>query len=244
MKSLLRSQPVTLLLSRLIWAWMSLVARTVRWRVEGEEAARVGWAGNKGIVVTAWHSRIMLLPTGWILHIKHWHGSTKKGAMLISLSRDGEAVARAIDYFGLSSIRGSGANKKKAGKDKGGIRAVAEAIRLLRSGTGVCITPDGPRGPAEIVSPGAIMIAMRAEVPILPYALSVRPARRLATWDRFIIPFPFTRGAIVYGEPLPVSRNADPQHLQAELQKRLDAATQRADMLAGYSSETRPVPSA
>jgi len=110
---------------------------------------------------------------------------------------------------------------------------------LLKSGTVVCITPDGPRGPAEIVSPGAVMIAQRAGVPILPYALSIKPASRLSTWDRLIIPYPFARGAIVYGEPILVSRDSDPQQIQAELQKRLDEATRRADMLAGYPAETQ-----
>jgi hypothetical protein len=82
------------------------------------------------------------------------------------------------------------------------------------------------------------MIAQRAGVPILPYALSVKPATRLSTWDRLIIPWPFTRGAIVFGPPLETRRDLDPVDLQAELQKRLDAATARADMLAGYDSGT------
>jgi lysophospholipid acyltransferase (LPLAT)-like uncharacterized protein len=239
MKSLFRSKPMTFVLGVLIWGWMSLIARSVRWKVEGEEPARALWANHQGVVLAGWHSRIMMLPSGWIRNMKHWPGHIRNGAMLVSLSPDGEAVTRAIDHLGLHPIRGSAGNKKKAKKDKGGIRAIAEAVRLLKSGTVVCITPDGPRGPAEIVSPGAIMIAQRAGVPILPYALSVKPASRLSTWDRLIIPYPFARGAIVYGEPLLVTREDDPQEIQAELQKRLDDATQIADMLAGYAHETR-----
>tara|TARA_R110000822_G_scaffold2139_5_gene10325 strand:- start:462 stop:1199 length:738 start_codon:yes stop_codon:yes gene_type:complete len=240
MKSLFRSKPMTILLGVLIWGWMSLIARSVRWKVEGEGPARTAWASHKGIVIAAWHSRIMVLPSGWHRNMKHWPGEIRDGAMLVSLSPDGEAVTRAIALLGLHPIRGSAGNKKKAKKDKGGIRAIAEAVKLLKSGTAVCITPDGPRGPAEIVSPGAIMIAQRAGVPLLPYALSVKPATRLSTWDRLIIPYPFARGAIVYGEPLLVPRDSDPQEIQAELQKRLDEATQRADMLAGYAHETKP----
>ena len=240
MKSLFRSKPMTILLGVLIWGWMSLIARSVRWKVEGEGPARAVWASHKGIVIAAWHSRIMVLPSGWHRNMKHWPGEIRDGAMLVSLSPDGEAVTRAIALLGLHPIRGSAGNKKKAKKDTGGIRAIAEAVKLLKSGTAVCITPDGPRGPAEIVSPGAIMIAQRAGVPLLPYALSVKPATRLSTWDRLIIPYPFARGAIVYGEPLLVPRDSDPQEIQAELQKRLDEATQRADMLAGYAHETKP----
>ena len=233
MKGFFRSKPVTYVLGALIWLWMALIAWTIRWRVEGVETARTSWSDTHGAVVAAWHSRILLLPSGWIRHMRHWPGPITDGAMLISLSPDGEAVAQAISHLGLKSVRGSGANKKKAKKDKGGARAIAEAVRLLRSGTAVCITPDGPRGPAEQVSPGAILIAQRAEVPILPYALAARPVIRLNSWDRFIIAFPFTRGAIVFGDPVPTSRDMSPETLRNLVQQSLDAATRRANALVG-----------
>ena len=241
MKSLLRSSIVAAILGRLIWAWMALVAHTVRWTVEVDPAARQAWRDNDGVVVASWHSRIMILPSAWIRFIRNWKDRVNRAAMLISLSPDGEAVARAIDHLDLHAIRGSAANKKKR-KDKGGARAIAEAARLLKSGSAVCITPDGPRGPAERVSPGAIMIAQRAGAPIVPYALSVKPCWRLDTWDRFIIPFPFTRGAIILGAPVEAPRSADPETLRAELQVRLDEVTRRADMLCGRISETETDP--
>ncbi len=241
MKSLFRSSIVAAILGRLIWAWMALVAHTVHWTVEVDPAARQAWRDNDGVVVASWHSRIMILPSGWIRFIRGWNDRVNKAAMLISLSPDGEAVARAIDHLDLHAVRGSAANKKKR-KDKGGARAIAEAARLLKSGNAVCITPDGPRGPAEKVSPGAIMIAQRAGTPIVPYALSVKPCWRLKTWDRFIIPFPFTRGAIILGPPVEAPRSADTETLRTELQVRLDEATRRADMLCGRLSETETDP--
>nr|WP_321441513.1 lysophospholipid acyltransferase family protein [uncultured Hyphomonas sp.] len=242
MKSLFRSPAVSAILGRLIWAWMALVTHTVRWTVEVDPAAREAWRQNDGIVVASWHSRIMILPVGWIRFIRNWKDRVNRAAMLVSLSPDGEAVARAIDHLHLQAIRGSAANKRKR-KDKGGARAIAEATRLLKNGSAVCITPDGPRGPAEQVSPGAIMIAQRAGAPIVPYALSVTPCWRLKTWDRFIIPFPFTKGAIILGPPIAAPRSADPDALRAELQARLDEATRRADMLCGRKSETATDPS-
>ncbi|MCA8901609.1 MAG: DUF374 domain-containing protein [Hyphomonas sp.] len=239
MKSLLRSPFVAALLGWLIWAWMELVARTVRWKVEVHRDARQVWRDHDGVVIAAWHSRIMLLPTGWIRFIRGWKDRVNTGAMLISLSPDGEAVARAIDHLQLHAIRGSAANKKK-NKDKGGVKAIAQAVRMLRNGHAVCITPDGPRGPAQKVSLGALMIAQRAGTPVVPYALSVRPAWRLDTWDRFIIPFPFTRGAIVLGAPIDTARTIPLEDLQSELQQQLDAATDRADMLAAGKAAPRP----
>lgn len=234
MKSLFRSKPVVILLGFLIWTWMAMIGHTLRWIVEGEAEAKGAWAKAPGVVVAAWHSRIMLLPSGWLKHIRDWPGRDASAAMLISLSGDGEPVARAIKHLGIRPIRGSAGNKKKAGKDKGGVKAVAEAVRLLKSGGVLCITPDGPRGPREVVSLGAIMIAQRAGSPILPYALAAKPCKRFDSWDRFILPLPFTRGVIVYGEMLQTPRSASPESLRAELQRRMDAVTRRAEALAGY----------
>lgn len=235
MKSLLRSGPVVALIGGLIWLWMALIRRSVRWTVEGEAEAKTAWAAAPGMIVAAWHSRILLLPSGWNMMIRHWPGRTGPSSMLISLSRDGEAVARAIKHLGLEPIRGSAGNKKKKRKDKGGARAIAEAVRRLKRGGAVCITPDGPRGPREVAGLGPILLAQRAGVPILPYALASAPVRRLATWDRFIIPFPFTRGAIVFGPVLQTRREDDPETLRAELQRRLNAATLRAEDIVGLA---------
>lgn len=235
MKSFLRHPIVVNILGYVIWLWMALINRTIRWQIEGDTAAKDVWANSTGIVVAAWHSRILLLPAGWTREIGRWPGRTAPSAMLISLSADGEPVARAIKHLGLEAIRGSASNKKKATKDKGGARAIASAVRRLKSGGAVCITPDGPRGPAEIVSPGAILLAMRSGAPILPYALASSPAKRLGTWDRFIIPFPFTKGAIVFGPPIHTSRDDDPIDLQAQLQQSLDIATARAEAIVGQA---------
>ncbi|KJS37974.1 MAG: hypothetical protein VR74_06945 [Hyphomonas sp. BRH_c22] len=234
MKSLFRSKPVTVLLGFLIWSWMALIGRTVRWTIEGASEARASWVSAPGIVVAIWHSRIMLIPSGWTRLIRRWPGRTADVSMLISMSGDGEPVARAMRHLGVGTIRGSAGNKKKAKKDKGGARAIIDAVKLLKSGGAVCITPDGPRGPREQVSLGAILIAQRAGAPILPYAVTTRPAKQLSSWDGFVIPFPFTKGAIVFGQLLETPRSADPEMLRAELQRRLDAVTRRSERLAGY----------
>jgi lysophospholipid acyltransferase (LPLAT)-like uncharacterized protein len=70
---------------------------------------------------------------------------------------------------------------------------------------------------------------------IIPYALSSKPAPRLNTWDRFIIPLPFTRGGIVFGPPIACRRDDDTEALRERLQTGLDEATRRAEWLAGYS---------
>lgn len=231
MKSFLRSAPAAAVFGTLIWAYMALCGRTIRWRVEGLEHAKSDWQTNKGVVVAAWHSTILTLPTAWTRYMRHWPGRTAPSAMMISLSADGEPVARAIQYLGLKSIRGSSASKRKK-KYKGGHEALSEATRLLKSGGAVCITPDGPRGPRQRASKGPITIARRGEAVILPYALATAPSKRLSSWDRFQIPLPFAKGAIVFGEALnPAS--GDNERLRLALEDRLNAATRRAEALCG-----------
>ena len=152
--------------------------------------------------------------------------------MLISLSRDGEPVARAIQRLGLQSIRGSKANKSK-GRHKGGGAAIAAASRLLKSGGALCITPDGPRGPRQRAGLGPILIARRTKTPILPYALATSPSYRLKTWDLFQLPIPFARGAIVFGPALTDASDQDPEAMRQTLETRLNEATHRAETLCG-----------
>lgn len=232
MKSVLRSTPVAMALGALIWAYMALCGRTIRWRVEGLERARETWTRPSGLIVAAWHSTILTLPTGWTKFMRRWPERSASSAMLISLSRDAEPVARAIKHLGLEGIRGSSTYKRKS-KDKGGGAAVAEASRLLKSGGAVCITPDGPRGPRQRAGLGPIVLARRANVPILPYALATAPSKRLSTWDRFQIPIPFTRGAIVFGPPLTLAQAGSPEAMRRELETALNIATRRAETLCG-----------
>jgi lysophospholipid acyltransferase (LPLAT)-like uncharacterized protein len=232
MKVFFRSAPVAALLGAIIWAYMALCGRTIRWRVEGLETARDAWIGHDAIIVAAWHSTILTLPTGWTKFMRKWPGRRAPSAMLISLSDDGEPVARAIQHLGLESIRGSKANKRK-GKDKGGGAAIAAATKLLKSGGALCITPDGPRGPRQRAGLGPILIAKRTKAAILPYALATSPSWRLKTWDRFQLPLPFARGAIVFGDVISFVDNPSPETMRLMLEQRLNQATVRAETRCG-----------
>lgn len=230
MKALLRSPLISRLLGLLIWSWMTFVARSTRWQVEGGEGAREAWSDARGLLVPAWHEQILLLPSGWSRQMRFWPKRPGNVTMLVSLSRDAEPVARALDHLGVSTIRGSRANAKKKDKDKGGLRAVAEAVRLLKSGGVLCVTPDGPRGPALEVSSGPLLMAQRAGALILPYALATTHARRLGSWDRMVLPLPFGRGAIVFGAPIQVDGRTT-EDLQGDLQTALERANARAVQL-------------
>ncbi|MEM8616920.1 MAG: lysophospholipid acyltransferase family protein [Pseudomonadota bacterium] len=230
MKGLFRSAIVTSLIGWLIWAYMALCNRTIRWTVEGETEAFEVWTDYPNIIVAAWHSTILLLPSGWNRIIRKWPHQKTRSAMLISLSKDGEPVAKAIKHLGLEAVRGSSTHKGKR-KDKGGVRALAEALRILKNGGGICITPDGPRGPAESVQPGPIIMAQRSGAPLLPYAIVSSPRKRLGTWDGFRIPYPFSRGALVFGQAVIPDKTADRETLRLQLEQNLNAAMARAEAI-------------
>lgn len=241
MKSLLRSPFFVALIGRLIWAWMVLIGRTVRWRIEGTGTIRAHLAaGGPGVVLACWHETILLIPSGWTREVKGWPERKVRTAMMVSLSPDGEPVSEAIQHLDIDVVRGSKSNKKKTNKDKGGARAIADASKRLRDGAIVGMTPDGPRGPRRVASAGAVTLAQRAGAVVVPYALSSKPALRLNSWDRFIIPLPFTRGGIVFGPPIRCSREADVETLREALQTGLDEATRRAEELAGHRAAPAP----
>jgi len=228
MKNLLRNGLVTSFLGWVIWLYMALCNRTIRWRTEGEDQARTLWLAHPSVIIGAWHSTILLLPSGWNQVIRKWPQQKLRSAMLISLSKDGEPVAKAIKHLGLEAVRGSSTHKKKK-RDKGGMKALAEALRLLKQGGAICITPDGPRGPAQVAQNGPVIMAQRTGTPILPYAIVSAPAKRLDTWDGFRIPYPFSRGAIVFGVPVLPTKDTQREDLRQQLEDNLNTAMRRAE---------------
>ncbi|MCZ6721198.1 MAG: lysophospholipid acyltransferase family protein [Proteobacteria bacterium] len=202
--------------------YIRLVYRTSRWQAVRPEIPNAFWDEGKGFILAFWHGRGLMMPCCW-----------KKGApmkMLISQHRDGELIAKMIRHFGLGTVRGS--------TKRGGSGALRQMVKALSSDACVGITPDGPQGPRMRANPGAITVARLSGRPILPVAYSLSRRRVLSSWDRFVIAFPFARGALVWGEPLRVAREADEarqEALRRELEDRLNRITEEADRLVGQS---------
>lgn len=87
---------------------------------------------------------------------------------------------------------------------RGGVRAYLQLLQLLSKGSSVCITPDGPRGPAREVKSGIVHLAQRSGCLLVPMGLAVSRQRRLRSWDRTLLPLPFGRVVITLGEPIVV----------------------------------------
>lgn len=154
--------------------------RIVNPHVVGDESAR-----GQPIMYILWHGQ--LLPLLW----------THRGrgiAVMISEHRDGEIIARIALALGYRVVRGS--------TSRGAARALLGACREVEAGHDIAVTPDGPRGPARSVAPGAAVIANRSGAPMVPVAAWASRAWHLRSWDRFMIPKPFARVVVAYTDAL------------------------------------------
>ncbi len=187
----LRNPVIQGVLAWLLAAWMRFCFATIRWTHKNEGVAEAVWKQGGGVLCTFWHSRIGLSPACWPLD------RAQPAKALISLSPDGQFIARAVALQGIPAVRGSSANKDKADRAKGGSQALRDGLRQLKIGA-LAITPDGPRGPARQMAEGLPLLAKLSKAPVLFIGLSCNPAIRLNSWDRAILPLPFSKGAIVW----------------------------------------------
>jgi len=181
------------------------MARTWRTDVLGAEHLE-STARHPGRLLALWHGR-MLVP------FHHHRGAGM--CVLVSPSDDGSLVTSLLERFGQRVVRGS-SNKASA-------RALRALLGELRGGGTVVITPDGPRGPRHSMNPGLAWLARATGFPVLPCGFVCDRAWSLRSWDRFTIPKPGARLALVYGEPLGVA----PQSGEDELARATEEIKRR-----------------
>ncbi|THD58885.1 lysophospholipid acyltransferase family protein [Phenylobacterium sp.] len=230
MKGLLRSAAVQATLGWILGVYIRLMLITIRWRHENAECFDPVLAADTGAIGLHWHGRV---PICLAIAPPWWRKITKA---LVSPSGDGEFVARALAMNGCATIRISSAKKGDAAKARQAVAGLREASNWVAGGGGLIVTPDGPRGPNEVIAAGALQIAKRAGQPIFLLGIAANPAIQLDTWDKVMIAAPFGRGAVVWDGPHHVPEDADAEAIEAlivELSAKLSAATRRAEVLVG-----------
>lgn len=163
---------------------LRLLAATWRVRALNAESYQARRRAARPFVFAFWHGGMLPLL---------WRHRGEQAAVLISLHKDGEIIARICQSLGFRTVRGS--------TTRGGGRALLGLVRELEAGHEVAVTPDGPKGPRHHFAPGALVAAQRAKVPIVPIGVHCASAWHLKSWDRFMIPRPFARVTVVYGDP-------------------------------------------
>lgn len=166
---------------------------------------------------------------GWVGCM--WHNASTTSAIImrnaaitsmVSASRDGEYVTRLAKLFGNDTIRGS--------SSKGSSSATRAALRLLRQGKTVALTPDGPRGPKYSVQPGILFIASMAKVPILPFHIEANRQWVLKSWDNHRFPKPFSTIHVGFGKPITIDKvllQTQQEHVAQHLQDNMMANVER-----------------
>jgi len=125
----------------------------------------------------------------------------RKIVVMVSQSKDGELVARALHRLGYRTVRGS--------SSRGGREALAELTDLVRKGWGSAIIADGPRGPARQAKIGCVLAGRNSGAPLLPWGCHAEPNITAKNWDRTMIPKPFARITVAFGDPIYVPAGAD-----------------------------------
>ena len=188
---------------------------TVRLRHHGDEGMRERERRGEPFILAFWHRHLLLMPYSY---------RGKRISVLVSQSSDGELIARTVARLGIDSSRGS--------SSRGGIAGMRTLLRKAADGWDIAFTPDGPRGPLREVQPGVLLAAAATGLPIQPVALAATRAKLLRSWDRFVVPLPFSTVHFVYGEPLTVERRGNLDEAAVELKLRLDGAEAAAESLA------------
>lgn len=172
------------------------ITKTIRITIQNKEYAFKDNQLQKAIYVI-WHNRLFLLTGNFCF---------RKISVLISQSRDGELIARVVRLLGYEPVRGSAT--------RGGAKAILEILKNKKNDP-IVLTVDGPRGPKYEVKQGAIYLAAKTGLPIIPLSYTVNHKKILKkSWDNFIIPYPFSKATISFGEPIYVKENLTKEDME------------------------------
>ncbi|WP_203292795.1 lysophospholipid acyltransferase family protein [Maricaulis parjimensis] len=214
----------------LVLLYIEGVRRSIRWEVRNGEYVQSVWANKLPIIGCVWHGRVLMA-------IQGWHRQYDRMVALASRSREGEIGSRFARWYKVGVVRGSSRNPGKPEKTKGGEAAYRAMLRHLESGGCGAVTPDGPRGPRMRAGFGAVRMARDTGVPILPFTWSAKGKWVLEkAWDKHCLPHFFTRGVIVWGNPIHVAPDASQEDLEAaraQLEAELNRITREADEAVG-----------
>jgi len=188
-----------------------LLSKTIRVEFVGSDHPKKIWDRGESVILAFWHDQLLLMVQGYC-------GPGAK--IMISSSKDGELIARTMEHFGQGAVRGS--------STRGGRKAFREMLELAKGPVDLVLTPDGPKGPRHEVKDGVIQLARILGRPVIPMAFVCSRGHRFASWDRFLLPYPWSRGVYSFGAPLTFDKEEKPESFRARLQAALEDNDRRA----------------
>lgn len=201
---------------------VSLYRLTLRLSIVGEEHRQAVRARGKNPLHAIWHQRMI---GGILAHRGEGY------VTMASKSDDGEIIATFLALWGFKAVRGS--------SSKGGDLAVLEFLEELKGAPGGALTPDGPRGPARRCKRGILTLAEQGNTLVLPSSSSSSRPRFLSSWDRFLVPLPFSRCVVVFAPALERKDGEGETEFLGRADRAIDAVTSEADRLCGVTFAPR-----
>jgi len=178
-----------------------------------DEHAMAIWQQGRNVILVFWHDQLLMMGKGY-------RGPGIK--ILISASKDGELIARTINRQGFGTIRGS--------STRGGSAAFREMVAQAREPVDLGLTPDGPKGPRHEVKEGVAALARLTGRPVVPLAFVASRGHRFASWDRFLLPYPWAHTVFRYGEPMVWQAGEDAEVFRQRIQAGMDENLRQAEL--------------
>jgi len=214
MKKILKAAARTLGPPLAAWA-IRLIRLSMRLEYVNDGPCREFLREGGNIILAFWHGQLLMMPYSYF-------GSSGV-TILVSQHSDGEPIARTVKRFGIRSVRGS--------TTRGWFGGFKAMLKTAHSGGDLAITPDGPRGPARVAQTGVIQLASKTGLPIVPVAFAAEKKKNFKSWDSFMVPHLFSRGALVYGDLVFIPKRLGAkgtEEARADLEKTLNTLTEEA----------------
>jgi lysophospholipid acyltransferase (LPLAT)-like uncharacterized protein len=196
-------------------AWlMRIWFSTCRVKVYNEEQFREAYEAGEVIIASFWHYTIIY--TFYFLR-------EYQATVMVSASDDGDYIAALARNFGFGTARGS-SNRK-------GVAALKKLLRIIRKGENCAMVADGSQGPAKVAQAGAVLLASRTGVPLVPMTWAASSCFTIHSWDRTAIPLPFSRIDYYFGEFLHVPagvKGDEVEKYRSRLEEQLNSLYDRA----------------
>ena len=196
---------------RLGKAVLFFLCRTTRFKeINAEQVRDLVPDKNQNAIFVFWHNRMFFMT--YFMAIRYIYRGHRV-VVFSSHSKDGEIMTRLESSLGASVIRGS--------TSKGAIKGLINLFRKALTGYSPVITPDGPRGPKYEVQDGLVFLAQKTGFPIIPISWNANRFHRFKSWDSFMIPLPFARVRVTYGQPVIAQAHEDKEALRQRIKDAL-----------------------
>ncbi len=211
----LKDKIILWFISNIGWFVIYFICSSIRLEVKGEEILDYYYKTGKRVIFTFWHDSQLFFV---------YYYRNKNIYVLVSESKDGEYIARTIKKLGFDTIRGS--------STRGGIKALLKLVNQISKGFDAGITPDGPKGPRHVLKEGVLLSSQKSRTPIIPICFSSSKKKFFNSWDKFLLPIPFSKGILIYGKPFIIPENCTPEEFnnyKIEVEKELNRIWNEAD---------------